>query len=476
MNICYYNWSNVRERNIRGGGVDVYQRNILKNSSLIDGEVFFISSGCSFTPPFKKPFFVKDGNCAVIYNSNTIAPASFAFASPEQLEAPDTEKVFISTLASFGNIDILHFNNLEGIPVRTLKIIKEKFPKIKIVLSLHNYYTLCPQVDLFFANDQNCINYDNGKRCLKCAKRKSATLVKSHYYVGGVLDKFNIKENDIASRIIHKITRKTVSTLFKEKVRNEREITENEMNSQRRDYFIDSINKYVDLIIPVSKRVEEIFIRHGINGKKSKVIYIGTAHSSFFNNSKERAFLDFSKNKKITLCYLGYMRKSKGFPFLLEALGKLDQRIAKNINLVIAAKKDNEYLPMLYEVAKSFNKIEYHDGYTHNNLSDILKNVDLGIVPPIWEDNLPQVAIEMHCRHIPILTSDLGGASELHNRNKYFTFRSGDVSSFNEKLIFFLSNFNNIDLNYFENSLTPISLKEHLHILNNEYMTLINNK
>ena len=38
-----------------------------------------------------------------------------------------------------------------------------------------------------------------------------------------------------------------------------------------------------------------------------------------------------------------------------------------------------------------------------------------GVVPVLWHDNLPQVAIEMHARHIPLLTSDMGGAQELGN-------------------------------------------------------------
>lgn len=80
----------------------------------------------------------------------------------------------------------------------------------------------------------------------------------------------------------------------------------------------------------------------------------------------------------------------------------------------------------------------------------------------------------MHCRHIPILTSDLGGASEIHNRNSYFTFRAGDVESFNEKLMFIFSNPSNINFNYFTQSMLPISMEDHLKELNDEYLKLCN--
>jgi hypothetical protein len=49
-------------------------------------------------------------------------------------------------------------------------------------------------------------------------------------------------------------------------------------------------------------------------------------------------------------------------------------------------------------MAHRFRAITLHDGYTHAGLDRVLEGVQLGIVPPIWEDNLPQVAIEMVSR------------------------------------------------------------------------------
>jgi len=54
-------------------------------------------------------------------------------------------------------------------------------------------------------------------------------------------------------------------------------------------------------------------------------------------------------------------------------------------------------------------------------------------VPVLWEDNLPQVSIELVCRGIPVLTSDRGGAREIAS-NKLFVFKSGSTESFISKL------------------------------------------
>ena len=51
----------------------------------------------------------------------------------------------------------------------------------------------------------------------------------------------------------------------------------------------------------------------------------------------------------------------------------------------------------------------------------------------LWEDNLPQIAIEFISKGIPILTSDRGGAKEIAC-NEAFIFRSGSHEAFASKL------------------------------------------
>ena len=64
----------------------------------------------------------------------------------------------------------------------------------------------------------------------------------------------------------------------------------------------------------------------------------------------------------------------------------------------------------------------------------VLSGVNLGLVPPLWEDNLPQVAIELVSRGIPILTSDRGGAQEVF-ANKAFTFPAGSHRELIDRLV-----------------------------------------
>jgi glycosyltransferase involved in cell wall biosynthesis len=111
----------------------------------------------------------------------------------------------------------------------------------------------------------------------------------------------------------------------------------------------------------------------------------------------------------------------------LEALSRLDPEYAVWLDILVAARGCDE--ESVRSALPNVHSIHVVNGYTHEQLAGLLKDVHLGIVPVLWEDNLPQVAIEMVALGVPILCSDLGGASELCD-SELFRFRGGDESDF----------------------------------------------
>lgn len=480
MNICYYNWVDFDDNLKRGGGVTVYQNNIMNAASCTKDKFYFIASGVYYKPPFNRVSYEINGDRARIYNSETLAPSHLSFYSKSQVEGEDTANAFVDIIKKWGDVDIIHFNNLEGLPVEVLKLLKEQCPNIKIVFSVHNYYAFCPQVNLWHDEKENCLDFNDGKNCIGCVHKLPAyKYLSKQYFLQDLMKRFKLDRYSWLNKIYWKILY-TLNDCRKFFI----SLKENRFNSNdkqpintgniakqfldRREIFKEYINKYVDLVIPVSFRVEELCRDFGII-TKIKTLYIGTRHYEYFRKTEERKFLDF--DGVMTIAYLGYMRKDKGFGFFLDALNALDKESASKIRLIIAARKDHNFYDRLMKISRKFESLIYYDGYTPNNIDSILESVDLGIVPPLWEDNLPQVAIELHARHIPILTSDTGGQSELHGRNKMFTFKSGNVKDFNNHLRSILRERYNKD-QYFSNALKPLSMEEHIKELFSEYQSL----
>lgn len=470
MRICYYNWVDYDDKRKRGGGVTVYQKNVIESfNNNLDDEAYFIFSGVTYNPFNKKIFFKKTNRKYEIVNSATLAPSHLSFSSSSQITHSETESVFLDILEDIGGIDIIHFNNLEGIPVKVLERIKSKYPNIRVIFSVHNYYPFCPQVNLWERETRNCKDYNGGRKCVTCVTHGHGEgYFKKNYFLDSFLLSRNIKDNSLASKFAWSAAHRVNNSFYKirkliKPIELSKPLVNFSENSSyfitRRQEFINAINENCDVVLTVSKRVADICYYFGINKNLLRVSYIGTAHYSKYLQSKPKG------DKITTIAYLGYMRKDKGFEFFIDALRKVPSNIAKNINLVVAAKRHNEhYYYLLKELTSKFNNVYFADGYNHKNIDKILEDVDLGVVPVLWEDNLPQVAIEMHCRRIPILTSDLGGACELHKKHPRFTFKAGNYKDFITKLTDLTVNGYD-SLQYWTDSMSPVSMEQHINEL-----------
>jgi glycosyltransferase involved in cell wall biosynthesis len=181
------------------------------------------------------------------------------------------------------------------------------------------------------------------------------------------------------------------------------------------------------VILSASKRVKEIATRFGIESGKNAVSYIGTD----FPQMPPR---DIPDDGVITIAYLGYARQHKGFFFFLNALEEIDAATASKMRVKFIVSDLKPWIKEhIYQIGFKFHSITIIDGFTKKTLKRSLSGVDLGIVPVIWEDCLPQVAIEMAAMGIPVLASDLGGASELCP-SPDFTFEGGNTKDFIAKL------------------------------------------
>src|SRR6185312_8503937 len=108
--------------------------------------------------------------------------------------------------------------------------------------------------------------------------------------------------------------------------------------------------------------------------------------------------------------------------------------VARRLDLVFAAKAGDPFAyDAIKRMAHRFASVTFYDGYTHAQLPQILSGVDLAVVPVLWEDNLPQVAIECVAFGVPILTSNRGGAQELLGCRQ-LVFRAGSCEDFHAKL------------------------------------------
>lgn len=471
MKILLYNWAGIEGND--GGGVNVYVKNLIKGLLKKDYDVAFLNSGVKYTRDGKlriEKLSDAFGGCHryEIINSPVLAPAHAMFDNLESVVENKKLKNIVYQFLKDKKFDLVHFHNIEGLSLDILDIRKEI--EIKFIYSFHNYHTVCPQVNLWKDESENCIDNSNFKDCVNCVftnninKEVDRRICRfQHIIIRGLRSFYRHRVKNAMRKIFKKNNEATtvdkyekfslIPTIYKRYV----------------EKSIESINKNIDILISVSKRTHDVVCKKGIRTDNHKVMYIGTSFAKK-SNVTEREYL---QDDILSLAYLGYMRHDKGYFYLLWLLENMSDYLARHINLTVAARcfNSNE-LERLKKIEKRLYSLNYYNGYTHKNLDKILSGIDLGVVPVLWEDCLPQVAIEFVCHGIPILTSDLGGAREL-GKNDNFVYSAKSKSDFEDKVASFVYNKSRLN-GFWENCLQQKTVAEHVDEIDALYQGLKN--
>lgn len=470
--ILFYNWIPFDEKEGKGGGVTIYTRNLIRYFiKQPEWEVSFLSSGRAYDlinrkPRIRRTSNIYDSRCHSyeIVNSPVFSSAKISFPFPKAYLKDESMLMLMKDfIESNGGFDVIHYQNFEGLSASVFGL-KEFFPETKFIYSLHNYYLFCPQVMLWRNDRANCELEHCGKECFECMpKDVYACKVRFNQYADR-----RIESGDKSYKCLR--TAKNILAFVADAVTERRVFTDRQISVygncfkafEKRN--VSYLNKYMDMALAVSERVREIAVKKGVNPQKVITRYIGTEVAE-----KQ---LGFQRNKYdgdiLSICYLGYMRTMKGFYFLLDALEKMPQEMSSMVRVTIASPNaDKNAHRRICDLKTKFATVFYYDGYSHDDLDKILAGVHLGIVPSLWEDNLPQVAIEMKAKGVAVLTSDLGGAKEL-SVVADFVFKAGDREDFYLKIKGFIENPSLFD-KYWKNQMRLVTMEEHLRQLEEIY-------
>lgn len=449
------------------GGVQVYLNNILTGlRQRKDLQIITLSSGIAYN--FKKKCYIEklksDGNIDRyrVVNSPMLSPSKSSFHD-QQIYLNDTvlKDVLRDFLKEIGGVDVIHFQCLEGLTLKVLEL-KEEFPQTKFILSLHNYQCFCPQVNLWKREQESCDDFREGKDCPDCLGPYPGTEKFRKYYLADYyMRKVGMEQYSQPLRTkLKNLYGKLKSLKGSQPVAPSAAVVHSPKAAEtfcrfRRDN-VAYINRYMDNVLCVSERVKEIAMHMGVYEEKAITSYIGSAFAE--HQAREAAYP--YEGGPLKIAYMGYMRRDKGFYFFLDALASMPERLAKDISVVIAARFDDPVaVKKLEEISLRFEEFRLYDGYTHKDIPSITRGLHLGIVPVLWEDNLPQVAIEFKAMGIPVLAADRGGASEL-SHSKKFVFKSGDKDDFIQKLEEFIRKPDTME-DYWKEQNHLITMKEH---------------
>jgi glycosyltransferase involved in cell wall biosynthesis len=485
MRILMVNWAPLREGARFGGGANGYAHDLALALQARGHTIGSLTSGLIHVPDNQGKQGVIEARRMPDYhgietfdiiNSPVLAWSLHQFRHPiPETWSPALEAEFLRFLRAW-KPDVVHFHNIEGFTSMCPAIARtpsEGWEGARVVYSLHNYHTICPQVFLMHNGTTPCTHFDNGHRCVDCFDaphthivledrlRDSARLAKREDVFapgrpksfadrlmwkepptialpGDAIGTDNTKTpmphaphalqprgtttQPLASRTLplHVIGQPLTNEISPEPG----SAREPNDYARRRDAMLRMLGE-CDAAHAVSSFVARKFESMGVPSKKIQTLTIGTRLTSIVAEAKVTpAPLPLSHDgsrpsRPIRLAFLGYHNFYKGLHVLCAALEMLPLEIRELLDLAVHAKDVAPMVPTLRRLSLSMARVVVEEGYKHEELPILLRQVDLGIVPSVWWDNGPQTVMEFLACGVPVLASNVGGIPDFirHEHN-----------------------------------------------------------
>lgn len=280
------------------------------------------------------------------------------------------EKI-LGKICSNEKFDIIHVFH----PMRVGSIIRvAKHINIPIVLTLTDFWLMCPRGIAVTPKGELCHTPENG---LKCVRECYGNLWRSK-----IIQRYN----------------------------------------DANDAF-----QTVDCVVFTTNFLKQIYELNNFS-THAKLIRFGKDYRNVRHNMRE-----YSENSEITLGFLSTLMPHKGAHVLLEAYNKANM---ENIRLKIYGDYfgEKDYYNRLKKMVKNKN-VEFCGKYHYEEMPDILDELDMVVVPSIWWENTPLVLLRALAHNVPSIVSNLGGLTEVvKDGENGFTFEAGSAESLAEVL------------------------------------------
>ena len=180
------------------------------------------------------------------------------------------------------------------------------------------------------------------------------------------------------------------------------------------------LNEKVDVLVFVSKALQDAGNSKGLFGKKNVVIHNAVDTDLFTPDNSVH------KEEHFTILGIGRFVPLKGFDILLKAVSQLNQTAEKPIRLILVG--DGPQLGKLRRQASILgisDLLEILMPMPQEKLLNVYRQANLFCLPS-FSEGLPCVVLEAMACGLPIVASDVGGIAEIVNGNCGILVKPGD--------------------------------------------------
>lgn len=469
LRIAFLGWAQLSLQERQGTGYNFYASELAAGLAARGHCVFYLRSGLDYriggTPQIEAFEVWRGVECHHFFNSPNVSPAAENFRNmAAETHSPEAVRVVLAWLDRV-DAQIVHVHSLEGLSLDTLPAIRSSGRAV--VVTPHNYWCVCPQVDLLYQERELCVDYQGGRRCVDCVTARDPALVRRRRALRQAFDKtlgpgavptfraqaakLRARLRSVSSRpdnrgavdsrsaedLLQGFTPSSDGTFdhgldlapgesLPELGSSPLDANEHFLTAQ---HHVESANEYgerramgvaafnhASAILAPSEFLRRTHAAMGVEEHRLRTIPYG---SPGFDRIRRRAlaspFYDSrpwdarSATRPLRFAFHGTTRNNKGLLWLLRAIPLLETGIRQRCQFLIrAAGWDWPFR----KVMSPYPEVQFLGGYDALQLLAAGGDYEVGIMTHVWFDNLPLVMLEhLHAGKF-VVTSRLGGPAD----------------------------------------------------------------
>jgi len=297
------------------------------------------------------------------------------------------------------NPDIVHITSCLTLSGSVIEAVKGQ--RIPTVLTLTDFWFLCHKLSLLRYDGALCDGNVSDRTCLRCLTWDS-----------GLYQKLRRFSDTFATEMLYYAGK--IPALSKK-----RGVRGMALNISQRRFYLDAMLNLADAVTAPSRHLRDTFYNAGVD-RLIEVIQSGHDLSWLSGYEKQ-------PGERLRFGYIGQMIPTKGVHTLLEAFGQLELNGQAELHLY-GPQSDSAYWQQLQHIENHNADLTFfHGAFRHEQLGEVLANLDVLVVPSEWHENNPRVIQEAFASKTPVIASDVGGIAEYvqHGINGLL-FRRGD--------------------------------------------------
>jgi len=321
--------------------------------------------------------------------------------------------------------DVVHFQHLDRLSAGMIELAAAR--GIATVLTLHDYWFICPQIQLLTDGMQPCTGPEGGARCARCGNvlaesireavlQRLAAGPVSRRGFSWILDRARALLPDAAqARLTAWWTRRAL-----------RRYVSIERSRARYQDLRDRFHR-VDAVTAPSRFLIETFRAAGFDRRPIEYIDYGIPLP------QRRPPLGTGERRPLRCGYLSTVVAHKGIEVALEAFRGIDPSQAE---LLVRSPGYPPYVAAVQRRAAGLPHVRFLGPYQQDQVGAVFAELDVLLVPSLWYENSPLIIHEAAAAGVPVIATDLGGMAEyVHEGKNGLLFRRGDSGHLRQRIL-----------------------------------------